>query len=73
MIFLCFRPHLLSLDLSFNNLADLCHTIDVLKTLPKLKNLVLQGNPLAVRNQGCFNNCHDYSFIQNIFWAFLIG
>lgn len=43
-----FRPHLLSLDLSFNNLADLYSTINVLKTLPKLKNLVLQGNPLAV-------------------------
>lgn len=42
------RPHLLSLDLSFNNLADLYHTINVLKTLPKLKNLVLQGNPLAL-------------------------
>ncbi|PFX28507.1 Leucine-rich repeat-containing protein 43 [Stylophora pistillata] len=41
-------PHLLSLDLSFNNLADLYHTINVLKTLPKLKNLVLQGNPLAL-------------------------
>lgn len=41
-------PHLLSLDLSFNNLADLYHTINVLKMLPKLKNLVLQGNPLAL-------------------------
>ncbi|KAJ7333778.1 Leucine-rich repeat-containing protein 43 [Desmophyllum pertusum] len=41
-------PHLLSLDLSFNNLADLYNTINVLKTLPKLKNLVLQGNPLAL-------------------------
>ncbi|CAH3103742.1 unnamed protein product [Porites lobata] len=41
-------PHLLSLDLSFNNLADLYSTISVLKTLPKLKNLVLQGNPLAL-------------------------
>lgn len=41
-------PHLLSLDLSFNNLADLYDTINVLKTLPKLKNLVLQGNPLAL-------------------------
>lgn len=40
--------HLLSLDLSFNNLADLYSTINVLKTLPKLKNLVLQGNPLAL-------------------------
>ena len=65
MIFLCFRPHLLSLDLSFNNLADLYHTINVLKMLPKVKNLVLQGNPLAVRNQGCFDY-HDCSFIQNI-------
>lgn len=41
-------PHLLSLDLSFNNLADLNNTINVLKTLPKLKNLVLQGNPVTL-------------------------
>ena len=47
-LFFFFRPHLLSLDLSFNNLSDLYDTINVLKTLPKLKNLVLQGNPLAV-------------------------
>ncbi|XP_068679852.1 leucine-rich repeat-containing protein 43-like isoform X2 [Montipora foliosa] len=40
--------NLLSLDLSFNNLTDLFGTINVLKTLPKLKNLVLQGNPLAL-------------------------
>lgn len=39
------------MDLSFNNLADLYNTINVLKTLPKLKNLVLQGNPLAVSFQ----------------------
>lgn len=67
LIFVCFRPHLLSLDLSFNNLADLYHTINVLKTLPKLKNLVLQGNPLAVRNQGCFT----FSFSNINFVTFM--
>lgn len=41
-------PNLLSLDLSFNNLTDILGTINVLKILPKLKNLVLQGNPLAL-------------------------
>ncbi|XP_032242311.2 leucine-rich repeat-containing protein 43 [Nematostella vectensis] len=40
--------HLLSLDLSCNNLPDLYSTINTLKTLPKLRNLVMQGNPLAL-------------------------
>ncbi|XP_057295419.1 leucine-rich repeat-containing protein 43-like isoform X2 [Hydractinia symbiolongicarpus] len=37
---------LLSLDLSFNYLSDVKSTVDALKKLPKLKSLVLKGNPL---------------------------
>ena len=44
----CFRPQLLSLDMSHNNLCDLMDVVKKLATLPKLRNLVLQGNPLAV-------------------------
>ncbi|KAK6190964.1 hypothetical protein SNE40_002720 [Patella caerulea] len=40
-------PCLLSLDLSNNNLSDLLDVVRKLGTLPKLRNLVLQGNPLA--------------------------
>ncbi|XP_006818075.2 leucine-rich repeat-containing protein 43-like [Saccoglossus kowalevskii] len=40
-------PHLLSLDLSHNDLCDLIEVIRKLQTLPKLRNLVLLGNPLA--------------------------
>ena len=42
------RPELLSLDLSNNNLSDLLDAVQKLSTQPKLRNLVLQGNPLAV-------------------------
>ncbi|XP_071493692.1 leucine-rich repeat-containing protein 43-like [Diadema antillarum] len=41
-------PRLLSLDLSYNNLVDLKEVIFKLQTLPKLRNLVLIGNPLAL-------------------------
>lgn len=41
-------PNLLSLDLSHNNLSDLLDVIRKLGTLPKLRNLILQGNPLAL-------------------------
>ncbi|KAJ8313023.1 LOW QUALITY PROTEIN: hypothetical protein KUTeg_010396 [Tegillarca granosa] len=41
-----FWPFLLSLDLSNNNLSDLCYT--KLGSLPKLRNLILQGNPLSL-------------------------
>ncbi|XP_070572710.1 leucine-rich repeat-containing protein 43-like isoform X2 [Ptychodera flava] len=40
-------PHLLSLDLSHNDLCDLIDVVRKLQTLPKLRNLVLLGNPLA--------------------------
>ncbi|XP_064612795.1 LOW QUALITY PROTEIN: leucine-rich repeat-containing protein 43-like [Liolophura sinensis] len=41
-------PHLLSLDLSHNNLSDLLDIIRKLGTVPNLRNLVLQGNPLSL-------------------------
>nr|XP_054748972.1 leucine-rich repeat-containing protein 43-like [Lytechinus pictus] len=41
-------PQLLSLDLSYNNLCDFKEVIYKLQTLPKLRNLVLIGNPLAL-------------------------
>jgi len=41
-------PHLLSLDLSHNNLCDLMEIVNKLQSLPKLGNLVLQGNPLSL-------------------------
>ncbi|XP_056009165.1 leucine-rich repeat-containing protein 43-like isoform X3 [Ostrea edulis] len=41
-------PHLLSLDLSHNNLSDLLDVIRKLGSLPKLRNLILQGNPLSL-------------------------
>lgn len=50
-LILCYfhcRPQLLSLDLSNNNLSDILDNVQKLSTLPKLRNLVLQGNPLAV-------------------------
>ncbi|XP_077995705.1 leucine-rich repeat-containing protein 43-like isoform X2 [Glandiceps talaboti] len=40
-------PNLLSLDLSHNDLCDLLDIVRKLITLPKLRNLVLLGNPLA--------------------------
>ena len=51
VIFTCavhFRPALLSLDLSFNNLTDLLDIVKKMQSLPKLRNLMLYGNPLAV-------------------------
>ncbi|CAG2234193.1 unnamed protein product [Mytilus edulis] len=42
------EPNLLSLDLSHNNLSDLLDVVRKLGTLPKLRNLILQGNPLAL-------------------------
>ncbi|XP_036785248.2 leucine-rich repeat-containing protein 43 isoform X2 [Manis pentadactyla] len=41
-------PNLMSLDLGFNNLTDLQGMIASLSTLPHLRLLVLQGNPLAL-------------------------
>ncbi|ELU10855.1 hypothetical protein CAPTEDRAFT_191885 [Capitella teleta] len=41
-------PCLLSLDLSHNHLVDLMDIIRKLQSLPKLRNLILLGNPLAV-------------------------
>ncbi|XP_069135935.1 leucine-rich repeat-containing protein 43-like isoform X3 [Argopecten irradians] len=41
-------PQLLSLDLSHNNLTDLLDVVRKLGTLPKLRNLILQGNPLSL-------------------------
>ncbi|NWI95243.1 LRC43 protein, partial [Pitta sordida] len=43
-----FWPNLISLDLSFNSLTDLLGLVSQLSTLPKLRVLVLQGNPLAL-------------------------
>uniref|UniRef100_A0A8C5UF46 Leucine rich repeat containing 43 n=1 Tax=Malurus cyaneus samueli TaxID=2593467 RepID=A0A8C5UF46_9PASS len=43
-----FWPNLISLDLSFNSLTDLLELVSQLSTLPKLRILVLQGNPLAL-------------------------
>ncbi|XP_032327198.1 leucine-rich repeat-containing protein 43 isoform X2 [Camelus ferus] len=41
-------PNLVSLDLSFNDLTDLRSMVASLRTLPCLRLLVLQGNPLAL-------------------------
>ncbi|KAK3787039.1 hypothetical protein RRG08_037317 [Elysia crispata] len=41
-------PNLLSLDLSHNNLCDLMEMVRKMTTLPKLRNLILQGNPLSL-------------------------
>lgn len=41
-------PNLLSLDFAFNNLCDLLDIVKKLQTLPKLRNLVLQGNPISL-------------------------
>ncbi|NXE53501.1 LRC43 protein, partial [Casuarius casuarius] len=43
-----FWPNLVSLDLGFNGLADLLGLLSELATLPKLRVLVLRGNPLAL-------------------------
>ena len=49
-ISLCNRNQLLSLDLSSNNITDLKSTTETLKVLPKLRNLLLIGNPIYVSN-----------------------
>nr|XP_030716060.1 leucine-rich repeat-containing protein 43 isoform X2 [Globicephala melas] len=41
-------PNLISLDLSFNDLTDLQGMVSGLRTLQRLRLLVLQGNPLAL-------------------------
>ncbi|KAL5016013.1 hypothetical protein ScPMuIL_005602 [Solemya velum] len=41
-------PNLLSIDLGHNNLGDLLDTVRKIGSLPKLRNLVLQGNPLSL-------------------------
>ncbi|XP_032509965.1 leucine-rich repeat-containing protein 43 [Phocoena sinus] len=41
-------PNLISLDLSFNDLTDLQGMVSGLRTLRRLRLLVLQGNPLAL-------------------------
>ncbi|NXS86415.1 LRC43 protein, partial [Erpornis zantholeuca] len=43
-----FWPNLVSLDLGFNSLTDLLELVSQLSTLPNLRILVLQGNPLAL-------------------------
>ncbi|XP_065054348.1 leucine-rich repeat-containing protein 43-like isoform X1 [Rhopilema esculentum] len=43
----CWRS-MLSLDFSFNSLANLKETLEALKHLPKLSNLLLIGNPLCL-------------------------
>ncbi|XP_032898912.1 leucine-rich repeat-containing protein 43 [Amblyraja radiata] len=40
-------PNLISLDLSFNDFVDLMDIVAHIALLPKLKNLILQGNPFA--------------------------
>ncbi|CAL1534683.1 unnamed protein product [Lymnaea stagnalis] len=41
-------PNLLSLDLSHNDLCGLVNVISTLSTLPKLRHLILNGNPLSL-------------------------
>ncbi|CAK8694317.1 unnamed protein product [Clavelina lepadiformis] len=41
-------PTLMSLDLSYNNLTELVDLVDRLASLPNLRNLILQGNPLSL-------------------------
>ncbi|XP_053555741.1 leucine-rich repeat-containing protein 43 [Bombina bombina] len=43
-----FWPNLVSLDLSFNDLTDLFDLVPRLSTLPQLRILLLQGNPLTL-------------------------
>lgn len=42
------RPNLISLDLGFNDLMDLPAMVAALRSLGRLRLLVLQGNPLAL-------------------------
>ena len=44
----------MSLDLSNNNLSDILDVVQKLSTLPKMRNLVLQGNPLSVSGDDVF-------------------
>ncbi|KAH9502447.1 Leucine-rich repeat-containing protein 43 [Bulinus truncatus] len=41
-------PKLLSLDISHNDLCDIIKVISALETLPKLRHLVMNGNPLSL-------------------------
>nr|XP_002125292.2 leucine-rich repeat-containing protein 43-like [Ciona intestinalis] len=41
-------PSLMSLDLSYNNLNQLVELVDRLASLPNLRNLILQGNPMSL-------------------------
>ncbi|XP_072104070.1 leucine-rich repeat-containing protein 43-like isoform X2 [Mobula birostris] len=43
-----FWPNLISLDLSFNDFVNLLDIVAHLTMLPKLKNLILLGNPIAL-------------------------
>ncbi|XP_072921662.1 leucine-rich repeat-containing protein 43-like isoform X2 [Hemitrygon akajei] len=43
-----FWPNLISLDLSFNDFGNLLNIVAHLTLLPKLKNLILLGNPIAL-------------------------
>ncbi|NXU11035.1 LRC43 protein, partial [Pardalotus punctatus] len=43
-----FWPNLVSLDLSFNSLTDLLGLVSQVSTLPNLRILLLEGNPLAL-------------------------
>ncbi|XP_059844191.1 leucine-rich repeat-containing protein 43-like [Hypanus sabinus] len=43
-----FWPNLISLDLSFNDFENLLNIVAHLTLLPKLKNLILLGNPIAL-------------------------
>ncbi|EDO44581.1 predicted protein [Nematostella vectensis] len=69
--------HLLSLDLSCNNLPDLYSTINTLKTLPKLRNLVMQGNPLAVSMkqyvEACLLIIYDSCEEKHVAWAVTVA
>ena len=43
-----FRENLLSLDLCYNFISNLKETVSTLAILPKLRNLLLKGNPVFV-------------------------
>lgn len=43
-----FRGNLLSLDLCYNYISNLKETVTTLALLPKLRNLLLKGNPVFV-------------------------
>lgn len=61
-------PSLLSLDLSYNNLSDLKTTVEILKQLPVLRNLLLIGNPLYLSKSYhglIIDNMPGLSFLDN--------